>query len=449
MISGIGLLFISSFTFGQEQASDISGHMYQESIQYLYIQEVVKGYPDGTFGPNRPITRAEIIKIILEASADQALGSGSNCFPDVSDERFAHYVCYAKQHAIIKGYPDGTFKPQNNVTIAEWLKMALESFDAPVTQTDDYNRYQSYMDFVHESNIRSKYSLSANKSMTRGQMAYLTQKLMLDKQWIKKLETKRKYDSLWCGSDPLTPVPSEIIVNGLTRHFIMSVWKNYNKDEGMKLIFAFHGRTNPNTMIRSYYKIEKASKGDAIIIYPSGLPEEWPQRNRSNPWDLSDQLRDFALFDQLLKEISNTYCINMDQVFVVGHSLWARFTNTLSCTRGDVIRAIWSVGGWTTINDCSWPVAAMIMHNPNDRLASFRSGEIARDQLLEQNSCGWETKPIGPPEGNCVLYTQCQSDAPVIRCPHTVDMDHRGVYYPHNRPDFAGQLIRDFLQAQK
>jgi len=51
----------------------------------------------------------------------------------------------------------------------------------------------------------------------------------------------------------------------------------------MKIIFAFHGRTNPNTMVRTYYGIEKQSRGDAIIVYPAGLPEQGPSRNWSNP----------------------------------------------------------------------------------------------------------------------------------------------------------------------
>lgn len=77
------------------------------------------------------------------------------------------------------------------------------------------------------------------------------------------------------------------------------------------------------------------------------------------------------MFDQLLEEFENNYCIDKDQVFVAGHSLGAWFTNSLSCARGDVIRAIGSVGGGTTINDCNGPVAAMIMQNPDDNLSSY------------------------------------------------------------------------------
>jgi len=46
------------------------------------------------------------------------------------------------------------------------------------------------------------------------------------------------------------------------------------------------------------------------------------------------------LFDQVLEEFKNNYCINTDQVFVVGHSLGAWFSNSLSCARGDIIRGV-------------------------------------------------------------------------------------------------------------
>jgi polyhydroxybutyrate depolymerase len=49
------------------------------------------------------------------------------------------------------------------------------------------------------------------------------------------------------------------------------------------------------------------------------------------------------LFDQLVQEFSDSYCIDLDHIYVVGHSLGARFTNSLACARGDVIRGIGSV----------------------------------------------------------------------------------------------------------
>lgn len=155
------------------------------------------------------------------------------------------------------------------------------------------------------------------------------------------------------------------------------------------------------------------------------------------------------MFDKIVEEFSNNYCINEDQIFVIWHSLWAWFTNSLACARGDIIRAIWSVGGSTTINNCAWPTAAIIMHNPADNLAWFEWGLTARNQLLTQNACdSSKTIPVWPTDWHCVKYTNCQNWAETIRCPHTENYT-RGYYYPHSRPSFAGNMIWNFFEEQK
>ena len=162
-------------------------------------------------------------------------------------------------------------------------------------------------------------------------------------------------------------------------------------------------------------------------------------------------MRDFALFDALVEKFSSEYCIDEDNIYVVGHSLGAWFTNSLSCARGDVIRATGSVGGSTTNNVCTGPVSSLIMHNPSDRLASFSGGEWARDQSVAQNGCDPDTfVSVGPAEGNCVAYTQCLNETEVVRCPHTQDYAWwDGSYYPHTWPDFAGEQIWDFFETHE
>ena len=153
------------------------------------------------------------------------------------------------------------------------------------------------------------------------------------------------------------------------------------------------------------------------------------------------------MFDQILKDFEENYCIDKDQIFVVWHSLWAWFTNSLSCARGDKIRAIWSVGWWTTINECSGPVAWIIMQHPDDNLSTYREWVVARDQMLKQNFCWPETVPFWPAPLNCVKYTNCLSDAPVVWCPHSDSTDNRWKYYPHTWPDNAWSEIIKFFES--
>ena len=399
--------------------SDIQDSKYKDSIEFLAKRGIVEGYTDGTFRPLQKINRAEILKIILEANPTEEIGAQTGCFRDVQTQWYSKYVCYAKEKGIISGYPDKTFKPAQNVNIAEALKMGIESFPVKITDSGG-DWYQKYIDFSHNNNIFSKYSILPQGYMTRGQMAFLIHKLILNKEGTEKFTGKRDSSSPGCGKIPPANPPVSFTVNGLIRHSITVVPSNYNKNTPLSLIFAFHGRTNPNTMVRTYYKVEQASKGQAIMVYPAGLPEEGPSRSWSDSGDKSDQLRDFKFFDTILDDISENYCVDMDEIYVVGHSLGAWFTNSLACARGDVIRAIGSVGGGTTINECTGPVAALIMHNPKDNLASFSSG---------------------------VEYQECNENAPVIWCPHNDSTEYGGAYYPHTWPDRAGQDIWSFFKS--
>jgi len=426
--------------------ADVEGHPYEESIEFLYNRGVVEGYPDGSFGPDREVNRAEIMKIILEASFEGDIGHRLNCFPDVRGDWFAKYVCLAKEEGIIDGYPDGTFKPAQNVNMAEALKMGIESFPVTVGSASD-PWYQKYIDFVHDNNIFSRYSVLPQKNMTRGEMAYLIHQLMLDKEGTKKFTGVHDSRSAGCGKTPPSPKITSVMLNGIQRNFITVIPSGYNKDTPLSFIFAPHGRTNSNAMVQGYYGLDKAAAGKAIIVYPSGLPEATSPRNWSDPGDPSDQLRDFALFDKVVETFEENYCIDEDRIYVVGHSLGAWFTNSLSCARGNVIRAIGSVGGGTTINNCTGPVAALVMHNPDDRLAPFSSGETARDQLISQNQCSLNTVASPPSGYNCVAYQNCNTIAPTIWCPHNDDTGYDGSYYPHTWPDGAGSAIWQFFES--
>jgi len=263
---------------------------------------------------------------------------------------------------------------------------------------------------------------------------------MLNSLWDREFDNIRQVWSIWCGVNPPWSAPTEFIVNGVTRRTITDIPSNYDPNKPTQLIVAWHGRTNSNSEVRSYYKIARNAP-NAIVVYPSWLPESGPSRSWSTTSDV-------AFFDTIIQEMSQQYCINQDEITIIWHSLGAYFTNVLACMRGDVIRAMGSVWGSSITKDCSGPVAAMIMHHPDDKLASFAWGEAARDRLLAQNRCNVDSAvPMvwASSKSNCIQYT-CMTDAPVIWCPHVED-DIRGYYYPHTWPSFATPMITDFWKG--
>jgi len=95
------------------------------SITSLVSQTVLEGYSDGTFKPDQAVNRAEALKIILMGTG-VTVGSSSAglLFSDVpASEWFYNHVGVAVTKGIVKGYDDGSFKPDQTVTRAEAMKM--------------------------------------------------------------------------------------------------------------------------------------------------------------------------------------------------------------------------------------------------------------------------------------------------------------------------------------
>ncbi len=102
-------------------------HENVEAIYTLYETNVIEGYDDFTFKPENQVNRAEFLKILIEG--DHIFlnpDAYNNCFSDVEDGWFAKYVCFAESEGWVEGYEDGTFKPGQTVNKAEAIKILLE-----------------------------------------------------------------------------------------------------------------------------------------------------------------------------------------------------------------------------------------------------------------------------------------------------------------------------------
>ena len=113
--------------------SDIQNHPNQTAIEYLFEKDVISGYPDGSFQPNTGLNRAELLKILVGGKGIKPSDGFRDCFPDVQNQWFARFVCYAKEQNWVQGYKDGTFEPSSLVNKAEAIKMLVESqgFEIP------------------------------------------------------------------------------------------------------------------------------------------------------------------------------------------------------------------------------------------------------------------------------------------------------------------------------
>ena len=102
---------------GAAGLTDVPGHWAEEAITTLLKMGVVQGYPDASFKPENPVTRAEFSKMVSLAFG-YAPGTSSQ-FADMVNNWAEPYVAGLTKEEVLTGYPDGSFRPSKGVTRAE------------------------------------------------------------------------------------------------------------------------------------------------------------------------------------------------------------------------------------------------------------------------------------------------------------------------------------------
>jgi len=169
-----------SVDFGMEEGcagfSDVAvDDPYCPAITYVRAQGIFSGYPDGTFGAELEINRAETVKVItLGFNYDIIADDGTNLgFSDAEvGSWYIRYLATAKADGIVEGYPDGTFKPADVVNYVEMMKIFLETASADMaTPAAGSAWYQKYVDFATANGLTVYENLDAG--MKRADVAQL------------------------------------------------------------------------------------------------------------------------------------------------------------------------------------------------------------------------------------------------------------------------------------
>lgn len=114
---------VDSFNIGPRQFSDIDSHWAAPFIEELVKRELISGFGDGTFRPEASLTRAEYAALIAKIfDLPRQIGSKDGNFLDLVPNFWAlGAIKKATQMGFISGFPDGTFRPQANLTRVQAL----------------------------------------------------------------------------------------------------------------------------------------------------------------------------------------------------------------------------------------------------------------------------------------------------------------------------------------
>lgn len=120
-----------------------SGAYYEKAVYELSEKGVIGGYSDGTFQPDKAVTRAEAAKMLAYDLMLETIDTTSTSFNDVKNsDWFYQPVTALSQAGGIGGYENGTFRPQNTITRAEIASMLVKAYSLEGTTNASQSPFQ-------------------------------------------------------------------------------------------------------------------------------------------------------------------------------------------------------------------------------------------------------------------------------------------------------------------
>jgi Ca-activated chloride channel family protein len=153
----ISFLLASSMLFITASAD------YDTAVNALIEQNILQGDENGDLNLSAPVTRAEFVKMILEALGIEKASDGKNTFTDLTPDHWSYdYISTASSLGLINGFEDKTVRPDDNVTYEQAVKMAVQAVNAEI-----FEYPQGYIGFALDNMFLDNVQSHISEYMTR------------------------------------------------------------------------------------------------------------------------------------------------------------------------------------------------------------------------------------------------------------------------------------------
>lgn len=171
--------------------SDIESYWAKECIATLRERSLVKGYSDGKFRPESPLTRAEFASLMVGAFGNSPEVQKAVAFKDVPRNHWAwQFIQTVSKKKFFSGYPDGTFRPEQPILRVDAITVIASALDLPFPQSPEATLKDAFDDAAEIPNYAKNVMASAtqgaivvnypnvrklrpNQNATRGEVAAL------------------------------------------------------------------------------------------------------------------------------------------------------------------------------------------------------------------------------------------------------------------------------------
>lgn len=178
------IFLISSFSVNASSYKDVDETAsYADSVEALTTYGIVSGYA-GYFNPDSHVTRAEFAKMVTLVSGleDEVYSNAAKRrFDDVFVDHWGNgYINTSAENKLIVGYPNGLFMPEKKITFAEAVTVLLRAMNYQSTDLGDNWPY-AYMTKAKGIGLTDGINLSDNSYITRGELAIVINRALQSK----------------------------------------------------------------------------------------------------------------------------------------------------------------------------------------------------------------------------------------------------------------------------
>lgn len=218
------------------------------------------------------------------------------------------------------------------------------------------------------------------------------------------------------------------------------VWgpSGYDPTRTYPVVMVFHGWQATGELFQSWFEMEKYVQNEAFVVYPDAI---------NGLWDVNGT-KDLVFFDEIVKQLGETYCINPSRVLGFGFSYGGHFADHLGCKRAGHVKAI-TVGdggpGGDRLHCGRLPVLVTTRTLDTDEYPAYGLNVVAGWKSLNQCGAAGDKVPQtntnhGEDMGYCVTHASCKNPGGLTYCEDT------SAFAPPEHPEW-NHTVREFYRS--
>lgn len=281
------LVLTFSMCYAASVFSDVNGTKYEAAVTKLSSLGIVNGMGNGLFMPYESVTRAQVSKMLVEGlGLKKANNNALTQFSDVNSSNwFYDYVKIAVDNGVIKGYTDGTFKPNDNVKFSELFTMIIRAMNKEnqVSNTADWPA--AYIQFAQNYGLLSNiYYSNVSDAANRGDVSIAIYN-MINQLEAEKAPKENKITTKYGFIDDVT---KSTVTTGSKKYTVASKSDDFTTDT--YAVFTHSSLTDEITLVKSYGVKDLDSKAkivDAVSGRKTNQEIRYTTSSKYNSYDSS------------------------------------------------------------------------------------------------------------------------------------------------------------------